>query len=126
MRPDAPPITLADNCVYDISNNETTKPDRCAVLTGRTIRMAVALNDTDPNKVINVPADGVGNTVVPNSTIVTSVGTGVNVLANAECGQLALGTVPSVRGIITNNCDGTVMVKVANGNNLKSIGYHYA
>lgn len=87
--------------------------------------MAVTLNDTDSNKVTNIPTDGIGSNVVPNSTIVASVGAGVNVLANTQCGQPALGTVPAARGTITNNCDGTVTVTVANGNNLSGIGYGY-
>jgi serine protease AprX len=125
LRADAPPTTVADNCVYDISDNGATAPDRCAVLTNRTIRMAVTLNDTDPNKVTNIPTDGIGSNVVPNSTIVASVGTGINVLANSQCGQAALGIVPAARGTITNNCDGTVTVTVASGNNLNAIGYSY-
>ncbi len=125
MRADTPPTTMADNCIYDISSNGVTVPDRCAVLTNRTIRMAVTLNDSDPNKVTNIPTDGIGSNVAPNSTSVASVGTGVNVLANTQCGQAALGIVPAARGTITNNCDGTVTVTVASGNNLNAIGYSY-
>jgi VCBS repeat-containing protein len=125
MRTDGPPTTVADNCVYDISNNGTTMPGICTDLTNRIIKMAVALNDTDPNTTTNIPTDGVGRTVVANTTVVASVGAGVNVLANAQCGQAALGTALGVRGTIANNCDGTVTVTVANNNNLNAIGYSY-
>jgi|CXWL01.1.fsa_nt_gi VCBS repeat-containing protein len=125
LRSDAAPTTVADNCKYDISNNAATVPARCIVLANKTIKMTVALNDTDSNTVTNIPSDGIGKTVVANTALVTSVGSGVNVLANAQCGQVARGTAPGSRGTLTNNCDGTVTVTVANGNNVNAIGYSY-
>lgn len=125
LRADAAPTTVADNCTYKISTNALTVPGSCIVQASRVIKMTVALNDTDPNSATNIPTDGVGRTVVGNTTIVTAVGTGVNVLANAQCGQPARGVITAVRGTIANNCDGTVTVTVANGNNLNAIGYSY-
>ncbi|MEQ1637899.1 MAG: Ig-like domain-containing protein [Methylococcales bacterium] len=125
LRADAAPTTAGDNCVYDISNNATTVAARCIVLSNRIIKMAVTLNDTDPNKVTNIPTDGIGSTVVNNSTLVSSVGTGVNVLANPQCGQPALGTASPVRGSITNNCDGSLTISVSSGNNINNINYTY-
>jgi serine protease AprX len=125
LRTDAIPTTVVDDCIYDISDNGATAPDICEVLSNKTVKMAVALNDTDPNTVTNIPTDGVGSHIVPNSTIITSVGAGVNIPANAACGQPALGIPPAVKGTIANNCDGTVTVNVASGNNLKAISYQY-
>lgn len=125
LRADAAPTTVADNCLYDISNNAASVPSSCIVLASKTIKMTVALNDTDSNTVTNIPSDGLGKTVVVNSAIITAVGTGVNVLANAQCGQVARGTAPGARGTIINNCDGTVKVTVATGNNMNAIGYSY-
>jgi VCBS repeat-containing protein len=125
LRTDAIPTTVVDDCIYDISDNGATAPDRCEVLSNKTVKMAVALNDTDPNTVTNIPTDGVGSSIVASSTIITSVGTGVNIPANAACGQPALGIPPAVKGTIANNCDGTITVNVASGNNLKAISYQY-
>lgn len=125
LRADAPPTTAPDNCTYDLSSQTATAPERCTVLGSRTIKMALSSNDTDPNKTTNVPTDGIGSTVVPGSTIVTSAGTGVNVQANAQCGQSALGSASASRGTITNNCDGTVTLKVANGNKGSNVVYSY-
>lgn len=123
--PDAPPVTKADECEYDISKKATDEDNKCKALGNRVIRMAVTLNDSDPNKETNSPSDGIGSAIVPNSTLVASVGTGVNMLANTKCGQLALGASPAVRGTLTNNCDGTVTVTVASNNNAKRIDYSY-
>ncbi|MEQ1560189.1 MAG: S8 family serine peptidase [Methyloglobulus sp.] len=125
LRKDAVPKTLPDNCVYTITSNEVSEPDRCRVVGDRAIKMSLAANDVDPNQVVHVPTDGVGSTVIANSTLISFAGTGVNVNANAECGQIALGTTRTVRGTIDNNCDGTVTVTAADGNNSKTISYHY-
>jgi|CXWL01.1.fsa_nt_gi VCBS repeat-containing protein len=125
LRADAAPTTVADNCLYTISSNTATVPARCIVLANKIIKMKVALNDTDSNTVTNIPSDGIGKTVVVNSAVITAVGSGVNVLANAQCGQVARGTAPGARGTIINNCDGTVTVTVAIGNNVNAIAYSY-
>ena len=125
LRPDTPPKTSADNCLYYTSGNTISDPAKCTVLANRSIRMAVTLNDTDPNNVANIPTDGIGKTIVPESTIVTFVRTGVKVFANAECGQPEIPSTSAIRGSITNNCDGTITVAVADGNSSKSIDYQY-
>lgn len=125
LRSDAAPKTGGDNCRYDIGDNLATYPERCEVLATRVVKMKLLLNDSDPNAVSHVPSDGVGSSVAAATTVITSAGTGVRVLANPQCGQAALGDAAGSRGTVDNNCDGTVTVTVANGNSCKSIGYRY-
>lgn len=122
---DAPPKAVADNCTYDISTNEATQPTICNVISHRTVEMAVAQNDTDANQTTNIPTDGAGTQVVKRSAIVTWVGTGVNVMANSECNQTALGNPLALRGSLTNNCNGTFTVAISAGNQQKNIEYNY-
>ncbi len=123
LRVDAAPTTVGDDCSYDRSANTVTNPVRCTVTGTRVVRMNVVLNDTDPDVTTNTPTDGVGQTVVPGTMLITVAGTGVTVKANPTCGQRALGT-SALRATLTNNCDGTVTVAMT-ATNTQQIVYSY-
>jgi hypothetical protein len=112
LRSDGVPTAVADNCTYDRAGNGSITLGTACVMTGtpRVFNMNVIANDTDPNASTNIPTDGVGDAVT--GAIITSVGTGVTVAANALCSQAALGTTAS-RASIVNNCNGTFTVTVA-------------
>lgn len=121
---DAPPVTKADSCLYDISDNVVSKPERCTVLGVGSIKMAVAANDSDPDSLRHIPSDGVGSTVLVDSLQITKAGKGIQVLANPQCGQAAIGAASGSRGTLLNNCDGTVSVNVLSTNSTH-ITYSY-
>lgn len=125
LRADAAPVTVADNCSYDVSDNATTGSASCTVVSSRTVKIAVAFNDTDPNTTTNAPTDGVGKSIVLSTTNISSPGTGVKVLANPACGQSAIGAATGTRATLTNNCDGTVTAAIASGNSSNSVGFSY-
>ncbi len=122
MRVDVAPTTVSDNCSYDRSANTVTQPTRCTVTDVRVVRMNVVLNDTDANVTTNTPTDGIGKTVISNTMVVTVVGAGVTVNANAACGQVMLGT--GTNATIDNNCDGTLTVTMSAAN-AANINYSY-
>ncbi len=129
LRVNTAPTTVGDNCSYDRSASTVTQPTRCTVLQTRVVRMNVVANDYDRNNpnspnTLNNPTDGIGQTVVPGSMLITAVGSGVDVLANSTCGQGALGTAPGAAATIFNNCDGTLTVTMT-ATNTQNIVYSY-
>jgi hypothetical protein len=84
---------------------------------------ATPLAPRSPNT-LNNPTDGLGQTVVPGSMLITAVGSGVDVLANPACAQAALGASPGAAATIANNCDGTLMVTMT-ASNTQNIVYSY-
>ena len=111
LRIDAAPVAVLDTCTYNrAGNGSITAGTACAMAGTRIFSMNLIANDTDANVTTNVPTDGVGKTV--SNAVITSVGTGVSVLANTFCGQTAIGT-STARARITNNCDGSISVEVA-------------
>ncbi len=129
LRVNTAPTTVGDNCSYGRGANSVTQPTRCTVTAPRTVWMKVVANDYDRNhpnspNTLNNPTDGIGQTVVAASMLVTAVGSGVDVLANPACGQSALGTAPGVRATIANHCDGTVTVTMT-ATNTQNIVFSY-
>jgi peptidoglycan/xylan/chitin deacetylase (PgdA/CDA1 family) len=129
LRINTVPTTVADNCSYDRSANTVTQPTRCTVTVTRAVLMKVLANDYDRNhpaspNTLNNPTDGIGQTVVAATMRITAVGSGVNVTANAACGQAAMGTAPGSAATITNHCDGTLTVTMT-ASNTRNIVYSY-
>jgi hypothetical protein len=113
LRKNAAPVSVPDICVYSRRPETVSHPSLCAVIAPSTVQMNVAANDTDRNAVMNVPSDGVGMTVVPESVRITAVfDRDIVVLANPVCGQLTIGSSTAPKAIVSNHCDGSVAVEL--------------